>query len=179
MSGIVAAHGPFDPRLGHRMLERLAHRGPDGAGTRSVGGSWLGHRRLAIVDLEGGAQPLAGRRDGLWLVGDGQIYNHDRLRSELGHDRFRTRSDHEAALHLYDEQGVGAFERLWGTFAFAIAGEDGRFVATRDTFGVSPLYWARRGDTVLLASALVASRTSGAPTSARSRRVTRGHRKAA
>ncbi len=116
----------------------------------------MGHRRLAIVDLEGGAQPLAGHRDGLWLVGDGQIYNHDRLRSELGRARFRTRSDHEAALHLYDEQGVGAFERLWGTFAFAIAGEDGRFVAARDTLGVSPLYWARGGDTVLFASALVA-----------------------
>lgn len=155
MSGIVAAHGPFDPRLGHRMLARLAHRGPDGAGTRSLAGAWLGHRRLAIVDLEGGGQPMAGRH-GLWLVGDGQIYNHDRLRDELGHARFRTRSDHEAALHLYDEEGLGAFERLWGTFAVAIAGEDGRFAAARDTFGVSPLYWARRGDTVLFASELAA-----------------------
>ena len=67
MSGIVAAHGPFDPRLGHRMLARLAHRGPDGAGTCSAGGAWLGHRRLAIVDLEGGGQPMAGP-GGLWLV---------------------------------------------------------------------------------------------------------------
>lgn len=99
---------------------------------------------------------MAGGRDELWLVGDGQIYNHGRLRDELGHGRFRTRSDHEAALHLYDEAGVGAFERLWGTFALAIAGEDGRFVATRDTFGVSPLYWAQRGDTVLFASELIA-----------------------
>ena len=155
MSAIVAAYGPFDPRLGHRMLARLAHRGPDGAGTCSVAAAWLGHRRLAIVDLEGGGQPMAGRH-GLWLVGDGQIYNHDRLRDELGHARFRTRSDHEAALHLYDEEGLGAFERLWGTFAVAIAGEDGRFAAARDTFGVSPLYWARRGDTVLFASELAA-----------------------
>jgi asparagine synthase (glutamine-hydrolysing) len=58
MSGIVAAHGRFDPRLGHRMLALLAHRGPDGEGSREVGGSWLGHRRLAIVDLEREAAPL-------------------------------------------------------------------------------------------------------------------------
>jgi asparagine synthase (glutamine-hydrolysing) len=155
MSGIVAAYGPFDPRLGHRMLERISHRGPDGEGTRSVGPAWLGHRRLAIVDVEGGSQPLAGP-GGLWLVGDGHVYNHHRLREALGPDRFRTGSDHEAALHLYADEGLAAFERLWGTFAFVIAGEDGRFVAARDTLGIAPLYWARLGDTVLFASELVA-----------------------
>jgi asparagine synthase (glutamine-hydrolysing) len=156
MSGIVAAHGPFDPQLGHRMLARLAHRGPDGEGSREVGGSWLGHRRLAIVDLERGGQPLGNERGDLWLVGDGEIYNHRRLRAELGEGRFRSRSDHEAALHLFDDHRVEAFERLWGTFAFAIAGEDGRFAVARDPIGVAPLYWARRDGTVVFSSELKA-----------------------
>ena len=156
MSGIVAAHGPFDPALGQRMLDRLAHRGPDGEGTRAVDASWLGHRRLAVVDLERGAQPLGTSRGDLWLVGDGEVYNHEDLRAEIGDERFRTRSDHEVALHLYDAGGTRAFERLWGTFAFVIAGQDGRFVACRDTLGVAPLYWARHGDTVLFASELKA-----------------------
>lgn len=156
MSGIVAAHGPFDPELGRRMLARLAHRGPDGEGSREVDGSWLGHRRLAIVDLEGGDQPLGNERGDLWLVGDGEIYNHRRLRAELGGSRFRTRSDHETALHLFDDEDVEAFERLWGAFAFAIAGENCRFAIGRDPVGVAPLYWARRDATVVFASELKA-----------------------
>ncbi len=156
MSGIVAACGPFDPRLGRRMLERLAHRGPDGEGMRQVGRSWLGHRRLAIVDLEGGAQPLANARGDLWLVGDGEVYNHRRLRAELGEETFRTRSDHEVALQVFERDGLEGFQRLWGTFAFVLAGDDGRFAAVRDTLGVAPLYWARRDRTVLFASELKA-----------------------
>jgi asparagine synthase (glutamine-hydrolysing) len=156
MSGIVAAHGPFDPRLGERMLARLEHRGPDGEGSREVDRSWLGHRRLAIIDLERGAQPLGNDAGDLWLVGDGEVYNHRRLRAELGEARFRSRSDHEPVLHLFDDQGVEAFERLWGTFAFAIAGEDGQFAVARDAIGVAPLYWARRDDTVVFASELKA-----------------------
>lgn len=156
MSGIVAAHGPFDRRMGLRMLERIAHRGPDGSGSRTVGDAWLGHRRLAIVDPEGGAQPLSGVRRDLWIVGDGEIYNHERLRERIGESRFRTRSDHEAALLAYDEHGIDAFDRLWGMFALVIAGADGRFVATRDDFGVAPLYYARRDDTTIFASELKA-----------------------
>ncbi|PVZ14206.1 asparagine synthase (glutamine-hydrolyzing) [Actinomycetospora cinnamomea] len=156
MSGIVAAYGPFDPRLGRRMLERLAHRGPDGEGSRQVGDAWLGHRRLAVVDPEGGGQPLANDAGDVWLVGDGEIYNHRRLRADLGEQHFRTGSDHEAALRLFDRDGLEGAQRLWGTFAFAVAGEDGRFAAIRDTLGVAPLYWARRDGTVLFASELKA-----------------------
>lgn len=138
------------------MLRRLAHRGPDGEGSVQVDGAWLGHRRLAIVDPEGGAQPLRNRRGDLWLVGDGEIYNHERLRARLGEERFRTGSDHEVALVLYEADGLDALEKLWGTFAIVIAGKDGRFLATRDTLGVAPLYWARRDDTVVFASELKA-----------------------
>jgi asparagine synthase (glutamine-hydrolysing) len=156
VSGIVAAHGPLDPGLGPRMLSRLAHRGPDGEGVRALEGAWLGHRRLAIVDPEGGGQPLGDGAGGLWLVGDGEIHNHRRLRARLGEERFRTGSDHESALHLFADHGIGAFRMLWGTFALVIAGDDGRFAAARDTFGVAPLYWARRGTTVLFASEMKA-----------------------
>jgi asparagine synthase (glutamine-hydrolysing) len=157
MSGIVALHGPVDPALGPRMLERLAHRGPDGCGARAVGAdAWLGHQRLAIVDVAGGAQPLGDEASGLWLVGDGEIHNHDRLREELGTERLRSRSDHEVARALYDRDGVAAFERLWGVFALAMAAEDGRFVAARDTLGVAPLYWARRDGATAFASELKA-----------------------
>lgn len=156
MSGIVAAYGPFDSAVGERMLQRLAHRGPDGSGTRQVGEAWLGSQHLAIVDLETGGQPVSGGAGDLWLVGDGEIYNHRRIRQELGADRFRTRSDMEAALHLFEDLGVSAFERLWGTFALVVAGADGRFAVARDVLGIVPLYWARRDGTVLFASELKA-----------------------
>lgn len=155
MSGIVAAHGPFDEETGRRMLARLAHRGPDGEGTRALDDAWLGHRRLAIVDPRGGAQPL-GDGAGLWLVGDGTVQNHARLRRRLGEGRFRTGSDHEAALHLYADGGTEAFASLWGAFAIVVAGDDGRFAAARDAFGIAPLYWARRDGTVLFASEMKA-----------------------
>jgi asparagine synthase (glutamine-hydrolysing) len=156
MSGIVAAHGPFDPRMGQRMLERLAHRGPDGEGSQQLGDAWLGHRHLAIVDPQAGSQPLHDAGRGLWLVGDGHVANHRRLRRQLGEDVFDTRSDHEVALRLFARDGVDGLDRLWGTFALAIAGDDGRFAVVRDTLGVVPLYWARRDGTALFASELKA-----------------------
>ena len=156
MSAIVAAHGPFDERLGQRMLDRMAHRGPDGGGSRSFPHAWLGVRYLAIVDPEGGAQPLTAGPPEAALIGDGEIDNYRRIRDGLGAHRFRTGSDLEAALQLYLDQGVASFERLWGTFALAVAGEDGRFAVARDVLGISPLYWARRGESVLFASELKA-----------------------
>jgi asparagine synthase (glutamine-hydrolysing) len=136
------------------MLARIAHRGPDGAGERQLTNAWLGHRRLAIVDPAGGGQPMVNGE--VWLVGDGEVYNAEQLRVALGASRFRTRSDHEAALVCFDEEGTEAFARLWGMFAFVIAASDGRFVAARDSYGIAPLYWARRGETTLFASELKA-----------------------
>jgi asparagine synthase (glutamine-hydrolysing) len=156
MSGLVAAHGPFDPRLGERMLARLDHRGPDGEGKRQLDHAWLGHQRLAVVDPAGGAQPLGDPESGLWLVGDGYISNYRRLRAEVGEAAFATGSDHEVALRLFEGGGVQALERLWGTYALTIAGADGRFVVTRDALGIAPLYWARRDRTAVFASELKA-----------------------
>jgi asparagine synthase (glutamine-hydrolysing) len=158
ISAVVAAHGRFDPAEGNRMLDRLAHRGPDGQGTHTVGQAWLGHRRLAVVDIEGGGQPLFEPDRRLWLVGDGEVYNHRRLRERLEAQgrTFGTDSDHGTALHVLDEDGPEGLSRLWGMFAFVLAGADGRFIVGRDTFGIAPLYWVRDGDAVIFASELKA-----------------------
>lgn len=159
MSAIVAAYGPFDDTHGLRMLDRMAQRGPDGVQRQQTGSdqmAWLGSRYLSITDPEWGAQPVAGNESGTWLVGDGKIYNNQRIRNQLGTQYFHTQSDLEAALLLYEDRGVVAFQQLWGTFALVVATADGRFVATRDALGVAPLYWAKRGDTVLFASELKA-----------------------
>ena len=157
MSGLVAAHGPFDPHVGMRMLERLAHRGPDGTGYQQLDGAWLGSRYLSIVDPESGDQPVVGgaERD-VWVVGDGMIHNYRRIRDRLGAARFRTASDLEAAAVLFDDDGPIAFEKLWGPFAVVIADARGGFAAGRDVLGLAPMYWARKDDTVLFASEMSA-----------------------
>ena len=155
MCGIVAIYGEADEQLGRRMLRRLAHRGPDGEGEVRAGRAWLGHRRLAIVDVEGGRQPLHAARHGLWLVGNGEVYNHAAIRPSL-EGPISTRSDNEVPLHLFAERGPEAFGELRGMYAFAIAGDDGSFVAARDPVGIKPLFWARRGQQVVFASELKA-----------------------
>ncbi|MEA2472605.1 MAG: hypothetical protein QOE06_520 [Thermoleophilaceae bacterium] len=152
MCGIVAAHGATDRAALERMLARLEHRGPDDSGSVAVNGSWLGHRRLSIVDVGGGAQPLHDPEGVLWLVGNGEVYNHEAVRGGLDDRPFLTSSDNEVALHLLDERGPDALSELNGMFAFVAAGHDGRFVAARDPVGIKPLYWARRGHEVLFAS---------------------------
>lgn len=140
------------------MLDRLTHRGPDGEGDRRVAQAWLGHRLLAIVDLELGAQPIGDPDGGVWIVGDGEVYNHSQLRTRLeqaGH-AFRTDSDHEPAMVILDTEGPEGLSQLWGMFAFAFAADDGRFIAARDTIGIAPLYWVQDGNTTLFASELKA-----------------------
>ncbi|MBA2504708.1 MAG: asparagine synthase (glutamine-hydrolyzing) [Thermoleophilaceae bacterium] len=150
MCGIAAQFGSSDPALGERMLDRLAHRGPDDQGSAEIGGSWLGHRRLSIVDVEGGHQPLSGDR--LMLAGNGEVYNHEDVRDALAARTFSTKSDNEVALHLLEEEDPDALCALEGMFAFVAAGEGGYFVAARDPVGIKPLYWARRGTDVQFAS---------------------------
>jgi asparagine synthase (glutamine-hydrolysing) len=157
MCGIAAQYGRIDLDEGARMLERLVHRGPDDDGQVTVGDdAWLGHRRLSIVDVSGGHQPLLGPQDDLFLVGNGEVYNHHAIRRKLGHANFRTSSDNEVALHLFDREGPDCLAELNGMFAFVIAGEDGRFVAARDPVGIKPLYWARVDGEIAFASEMSA-----------------------
>jgi asparagine synthase (glutamine-hydrolysing) len=163
MCGIAAVHDlSSDPssarldagiELGEDMLSRLHHRGPDGHGSRLVGRTWLGHTRLSIVDLDGGRQPLADAGGRRWVVANGEIYNHEELRSRLG-GPFRTASDSEIVLTVIDELGIGAIHDLRGMWAFCVADEDGRVWVGRDPLGVKPLYWARHDERVLVASEL-------------------------
>jgi asparagine synthase (glutamine-hydrolysing) len=145
ISGIYRLDGsPAD--IGHlqRMTDALAHRGPDGSGRyvqRSVG---LGHRRLSIIDLDGGAQPLSNEDDSVHVVFNGEIYNFVELRAELeqaGH-RFKTRSDTEVIVHGYEQWGLRCVDHFNGIFAFALWDEQARrlFLA-RDHLGVKPLYY--------------------------------------
>ncbi|GAA4854311.1 asparagine synthase B [Saccharopolyspora cebuensis] len=157
MCGIAAQHrtdSTPDLDAGTRMLLALAHRGPDDSDHRTVGEhAWLGHTRLSIVDLDGGRQPLTAP-DGWSLVCNGEIYNHEQVRAELGGAVFGTASDSEAALALLRTGGPAELHRLRGMWALCAAAPDGRFVAARDPLGIKPLYWARRGAAVHFASEL-------------------------
>ena len=130
----------------------MEHRGPDDQGEVQLGRSWLGHRRLSIVDVESGHQPLVTADGELWLVGNGEIYNHEEVRSEIGSAEYSTRSDNEVALHLLAARGPEALGELEGMFALLAAGPDGGFMAARDPVGIKPLYWARKNERVQFAS---------------------------
>ena len=134
------------------MLDRLVHRGPDDSGDEVVGGHWIGHRRLSIVDVAGGHQPLRLADGSALMVGNGEIYNHERLRETLHDRQLLTRSDNEVALHLIDRNGPRALAELNGMFALVFAGADGRFVAARDPVGIKPLYWAEHEGRLRFAS---------------------------
>ena len=125
------------------MGAALAHRGPDGDGTRTASGATLGCRRLAIIDVAGGAQPLSNEAGDILAVCNGEIYNHATLRERLaarGH-RFRTHSDAEVLPHLYEEHGPDLVSELEGMFAFAIWDTRARrLVLARDRVGEKPLY---------------------------------------
>ena len=126
----------------------LGHRGPDGMGVALSGRAALFHARLAIVDLVGGAQPMQGREERFSLVCNGEIYNHEQIRDRLGPERFKTRSDSEVVLHLFEDLGAGCARELDGMYAFFVT--DGEpFVAARDALGIKPLYFGRdrRGGT--------------------------------
>src|SRR3989440_3181726 len=142
-----------------RMRDVLRHRGPDGEGLLLDGPVGLGHRRLAIVDVAGGHQPMANEDGPIWIVYNGEIYNHAALRPGLearGH-RYRTRSDTETILHSYEEEGERCVERLQGMFAFALWDRRrGRLLLARDRLGIKPLYYARTDDELVFASEIKA-----------------------
>ena len=146
------------------MNDSIAHRGPDGDGLRLGPGYGLGHRRLAIVDRGGGAQPM-GLADGrLWVTYNGEIYNYRELRAKLQARGavFRTDSDTEVLLHGYREYGTGLASHLHGMFAFAVVDEDRHeLYMARDRLGKKPLHWTVEGGQLLFASELKALRAYG------------------
>lgn len=153
MCGIAGIWGTDDRAHVERIMDGVRHRGPDGSGMHVQPNGVLGHRRLAIMDPEGGDQPLYDETRSMAIVANGEIYNFPQLRPDLAtrHD-FRTSSDIEAVLHLYEECGVDTPAALKGMFAFAICGEDHLFLA-RDPIGIKPLYYGSwtdpRGTTMM------------------------------
>src|SRR5438876_1137776 len=147
-----------------RMRDVLRHRGPDGEGLWIEGPVGLGMRRLAIVDVTGGHQPMANEDGTVWIVYNGEIYNHADLRRGLerrGH-AYRTRSDTETILHLYEEEGASCVERLQGMFAFALWDRlQGRLLLARDRLGIKPLYYAYTDKELLFASEIKALLVGG------------------
>ncbi len=157
-----AGSAPAD--AGRRMTAALRHRGPDGDGVRRIGPCTLAHTRLAIIDVEGGDQPLDSEDGAVTAIVNGEIYNHLELRAELeaaGHV-FATHSDSEVVVHGYEEHGEDFVRRMNGIFAFALwDARRGRLVAARDPFGVKPLYWCTDGRRIALASEVGALLAAG------------------
>ncbi len=159
MCGICGFSGLQQPGLIEAMADSMRHRGPDSSGFLHDGDIALGHRRLSIIDVAGGQQPLENEDGSLVLICNGEIYNYKELRRELmerGH-RFRTRSDSEVILHLFEELGPECLARFNGMFAFALFDRRQRqlFLA-RDRIGIKPLYYAHAGDRLLFASEMKA-----------------------
>ncbi|HEX5586574.1 MAG TPA: asparagine synthase (glutamine-hydrolyzing) [Acidimicrobiia bacterium] len=161
MCGIAGFWGPPDPGLLATMTSRIEHRGPDGEGFFSHELASLGHRRLAIIDPDGGHQPVGTPDELVQLTYNGEVYNYRELRDELvatGHE-FLTACDTEVVLHAYLEWGTDCFARFNGMWALGILdlrtdqAHEPRLVLARDHFGIKPLYWARSGSgRVLFAS---------------------------
>jgi asparagine synthase (glutamine-hydrolysing) len=146
------------------MRDVVAHRGPDDSGLYVDEWAGLAHRRLSIVDLAAGHQPLANEDGSIWIVFNGEIYNHSDVRVDLeaaGH-RYRTRSDTETIVHAYEQWGDDCVERLRGMFAFAIWDtRRRRLLLARDRLGVKPLYWTIANDRLLFASEIKSILESG------------------
>ncbi|MGE3403285.1 MAG: asparagine synthase (glutamine-hydrolyzing) [Vicinamibacterales bacterium] len=182
IAGIVAADRlhPDERARAERMNDVLVHRGPDGAGLHADSQAVLAHRRLSIVDLSGGHQPISNEDGSTWLTYNGEIYNHAAVRPALeraGHV-YRTRSDTETIVHAYEEWGDDCVHRFRGMFAFGIwDSRRRRLLLVRDRLGVKPLYWALvpagsdRGERLVFASEIKAILESGLVAAEDNRRV--------
>ena len=159
IAGIIDRSEPDPGGALGRMLARIVHRGPDGEGTHvsKSDGLAIGMRRLSIIDLEGGTQPIWNEDHTVAVVFNGEIYNYPELRAELeskGHV-FRTHSDTEVLVHLYEETGIEMTKRLRGMFGFCILDTRKRtLLLARDHFGQKPLYWTKRNGRFAFASEL-------------------------
>ena len=166
IAGIFAMDGHLDPALSAAlpaMTHAIRHRGPDGDGFFNDGRAGLGHRRLAIIDIARGAQPIANEDGSCWVMFNGEIYNHTSVRKTLearGHV-FRTFSDTEVIVHAYEEYGPSCVESLEGMFALVVYDQRERtlFIA-RDRLGKKPLFYATFGGAFHFASEIKALKAS-------------------
>lgn len=162
MCGVVGFIGQGNLDDLRRMTKALAHRGPDGEGLKAfqADAAFLGHRRLSIVDIDGGHQPMCNEDATVWVSFNGEIYNHAALRAELrdkGHTFTSDHSDTEVLVHGWEEWGEALPQKLNGMFAFAIWDRRSKsFFLARDRFGEKPLYWGHTNDVFLFASELSA-----------------------
>src|SRR6266404_5334195 len=160
IAGFVSS-GPASGAEGilRRMTDSIRHRGPDDSGFYQDACAGLGFRRLSIIDVAGGHQPMANEDGNLWIVFNGEIFNHAALRPELeaaGH-RYQNRSDTETILHAYEEYGGGCVERFRGMFAFALWDRDRRkLFCARDRLGIKPFYYFWNGRLFVFASEIKA-----------------------
>lgn len=155
IAGTVATDGPIEPGLVERMCQTVAHRGPDSSGLFADEGVALGVARLAVIDVDGGDQPIFNEDGAVAVVCNGEIYNHRELREELrrGGHRFRSGSDTEVIVHLYEELGDACVDRLRGMFAFALWDRRRRrLLLARDRIGKKPLFYAHCGGRLWFAS---------------------------
>src|SRR5436190_20116937 len=166
IAGIVASdrlHADERARLA-LMRDVLTHRGPDDAGIYSDEAAGLAHRRLSIVDLAAGHQPLSNEDGSIWVVFNGEIYNHAEIRPELeahGHV-YRTRCDTETIVHAYEQWGDSCVERFRGMFAFALwDAPRRRLLIVRDRLGIKPVYWTSRNGRLLFGSEIKSILASG------------------
>jgi asparagine synthase (glutamine-hydrolysing) len=145
IAGFVNTDGtPADTRLIHRMTDIIAHRGPDADGFYVKGQVAIGHRRLSIIDLTTGGQPMSNEDDSLWITYNGEIFNHANVRPELeaaGH-RYKSHCDTETCIHAYEQWGAESVTRYRGMFAYAIWNQNKRqLFCVRDRLGIKPFYY--------------------------------------
>ncbi len=149
----------ISPNLQSAMLWAIRHRGPDDQGSLTEQNIFLGMRRLSIIDLDGGHQPMSNEDGSIWIVFNGEIYNYKDLRATLsakGHV-FRTQSDTETIIHAYEEWGIDGFARLNGMYGFALWDRKRKeLVLARDPFGVKPLYYFEQHDRFVFGSEIKA-----------------------
>ena len=168
IAGICDAEGlsPRDRRMLPDMVSVLHHRGPDDSGLYHDDHCALGHARLSIIDLDGGRQPMCNENGAVWVVFNGEIYNFTALRDRLiglGH-RFRTRSDTEVLVHLYEQEGPDMLAHLEGMFALAVWDTHRRrLLLARDRLGIKPLYVWSQGGRLAFGSELKAVLCAGVP----------------
>lgn len=154
MCGIAGVYGETEAEI-EPLLDSMAHRGPDGRAVIHLHNGALGHVRLAIVDVDGGQQPMSTPDGKLWLVCNGEIYNHAALRDQFPDFSFQTDSDSEIILALYQRCGVDAVKHLDGMFAFVLWDGAGVYIA-RDPLGIKPLYYGFAGGNLHFASEIKA-----------------------